>query len=320
MVEEGTGTWCGTCPKGIVAMNYLDANYPNDFVGIAVHAYDPMEIYEYKVGADFHFFPTMNIDRAAFGVDVEDAASQINARKTLVTPASLDAASSLAGNTLTINAAATFRTYFTNANLRFAVVMVEDDVKGTTADYNQNNGYAGGGFGVMGGYENLPSPVPAAQMTYNHVGRMLLGGYTGQAGSIPAIITDGQTVNYTFTTNIPATYNPAKLKAVLLLLDAATGEVINTRSFLFSTLGTSTAETNANYLTIYPNPTSDYIKVQADYNVDLTFYDAIGRIVLEKSNVVPDSPVSVQRLTKGIYIVSIKEKNSKHKTQKLIIK
>lgn len=320
LIEEGTGTWCGYCPRGAVAMHYMDTNYPNDFIGIAVHNGDPMKITDYDNGADFNAFPGMNIDRAVLNASVTNTemVSQVNKRKILVTPAQLDASSSLAGNVLTFNAAATFRTNFTNANFRFAVVMVEDNVTGTTTGYNQSNYYSGGS--AMGGYENLPNPVPASQMVYDHVGRMLLGGYSGQVGSIPATLTDGQTVNYTFTTTIPTTYNIANMKAVLLLLDATTGEVVNARSFLFNTLGTSTAQTNANYITMYPNPATDYIKVQANYNVDLKFYDATGRLVLEKSQVSPDNRVSVEGLAKGVYLVSIKEKGSEPKTQKLIIK
>ncbi|MDR6403154.1 MULTISPECIES: Omp28-related outer membrane protein [Chryseobacterium] len=324
LIEEGTGTWCGWCPRGAVAMHYMDTNYSNDFIGIAVHNgnSDPMLVPAYNSGAGITGFPGMNIDRVVLGSGVDQAKmiSNVNTRKTLVVPAQLDASSSLAGNILTFNASATFRTNFTNANFRFAVVLVEDNVTGTTSGYNQVNYYSGGGNGVMGGYETLANPVPASQMVYDHVGRMLLGGYSGQVGSIPATLTDGQTVNYTFTATIPATYNMANMKAVLLLLDATTGEVVNARSFLFNTLGTSTAQTNANYITMYPNPATDYIKVQANYNVDLKFYDATGRLVLEKSQVSPDSRVSVEGLAKGVYLVSIKEKGSEPKTQKLIIK
>ncbi|MBL1219648.1 Omp28-related outer membrane protein [Chryseobacterium sp. L7] len=322
LVEEGTGTWCGWCPRGAVAMKYMDTNYPNDFIGIGVHNNDPMAVSEYNTGANFNGYPSMNVDRAALNKSVtnNEMTTQVSTRKLLITPAQLDASATLAGNALTFNASATFRTVMNNVNLRFAVVLVEDEVKGTTTNYNQKNYYAGGSNGAMGGYEALPDPVPAAQMTYDHVGRMLLGGYTGQAGSVPTSITDGQVASYTFTANIPTTYNLSKVKAVLLLLNATTGEVINTRSFLLSTLGTSTSETNDNYLTVYPNPTSEFFKVQANKNVDIKLYDASGKLVLEKSNVYPDSRISVENLAKGVYIISLKEKDSEIKTQKIIIK
>ncbi|UKB85656.1 choice-of-anchor J domain-containing protein [Chryseobacterium sp. MEBOG06] len=322
LIEEGTGTWCGWCPRGTVAMNYMDINFPDNFIGIAVHNNDPMEVAAYNTGAAFSGFPGMNVDRVFLGesVSTTDMTSYVNERKNIVVPAQLDGSASLSGDQLTFNASATFRTNFTNANFRFAVVLIEDGVKGTIAGYKQTNYYANNAYGPMGGFEGLPNPVPAAQMEYNHVGRMLLGGYTGQAGSIPTTLTDGQNVIYTFNATIPPTYNMGKIKAVVLLLDAGTGEVVNARSFILSSLGTNDAETNANYLTIYPNPAADYIKVQANHNVDLRFYDASGKLVLEKSNVIPDSPVSVQALSKGVYMVSIIEKKSKSKTQKLIIK
>ncbi|MEC3876701.1 T9SS-dependent choice-of-anchor J family protein [Chryseobacterium salviniae] len=321
LIEEGTGTWCGWCPRGAVAMNYMKNNYPDNFIGIAVHNNDPMLVPEYNSGTGINAFPGMNVDRWFFNQDVytDEMVDHVNARKNLVVPAELNASGTLAGNSLTFNASVTFRTFYNNANFRLAAVLVEDGVTGTTTGYRQSNYYAGGGSGVMGGFESLPNPVPASQMQYDHVGRMLLGGYAGQAGSVPSIITDGQVVNYTFNAVIPSTYNTSKLKAVLLLLDATTGEVVNARSFILGTLGTSDIKTNENYLTIYPNPAKDYIKVQANYSVELTIYDASGRIVMEKSRVSPDTPVSVQGLAKGNYIVSIKEKNSNPKTQKLII-
>ncbi|KPH12623.1 choice-of-anchor J domain-containing protein [Chryseobacterium sp. ERMR1:04] len=322
VLEEGTGTWCGYCPRGAVAMHDMDTNYPNDFIGIAVHNNDPMQLDEYDSGADFAGFPALHVDRALFNQEVgsSEMANHVNTRKTLVTPAQIDASATLSGNALTITPSATFRTGFSNADFRFSVILVEDDVHGTTSGYNQKNYYSGGALGPMGGYENLPTTVPAAQMTYDHVGRIILGGYTGQAGSIPSILSDGQAASYTFNTTIPATYDTSKIKAVVLLLDATTGEIVNARSFTMNTLGTTEAQTNANYLTIYPNPTTDFIKVQANHNVDLTFYDMSGKLVLQRLNVSPDKNVSVQGLTKGTYLVSIKEKGFETKTKKLIIK
>ena len=38
--EEGTGTWCGWCPRGSVAMNWMDEKYYGYWQGIAVHNND----------------------------------------------------------------------------------------------------------------------------------------------------------------------------------------------------------------------------------------------------------------------------------------
>ena len=47
VVEEVTGMWCGYCPEGIVAMETLHERYPDEFIGVAVHYSDPLEISGY---------------------------------------------------------------------------------------------------------------------------------------------------------------------------------------------------------------------------------------------------------------------------------
>ncbi|MDQ1856921.1 MULTISPECIES: T9SS-dependent choice-of-anchor J family protein [unclassified Chryseobacterium] len=323
VIEEGTGTWCGWCPRGAVGMHNAETSFPNDFIGIAVHNSDPMMLAEYNTGANFNSFPGMNVDRSLLRQSVgPDFSEFINDRKPMIVPAALNATASLAGRTLTFNASAVFRTNFTNANFRLAAVVVENEVKGTTSGYNQKNYYAGGGAGPMDGYESKPNPIPAADMVYDHVGRMLLGGYAGQAGSIPASITDGQVVNYTFTANIPTAYNLDKIKVVLLLLDGITGEIVNAAGpfAINGTLGVHAAEKTDNEHTLYPNPAKDYFKINGKGKVNIKILDVTGRIILEKEDVEPNTPISVHDLVKGTYLVSIKEKDTEPVTKKLIIK
>ena len=55
------------------------------------------------------------------------------------------------------------------------MALTEDGVRRVmTSGYNQVNAYAGNALGPMGGFESLPNPVPAAQMVYDHVARVLL--------------------------------------------------------------------------------------------------------------------------------------------------
>lgn len=326
VIEEGTGTWCGWCPRGFVAMEAMDAEFPENFLGIAVHmaSYDPMIVPAYSSGTGITSFPGMNIERASkgVGVSVDAMRNGVMSRKDLISPAELNASGTLVGTALNFNASATFHANISNANLRLAVVLIEDEVKGNNTNYSQRNYYANNSSGPMGGWESRPDPYPYTLMTYDHVGRMLLGGYNGQPDSVPTSIVDGQVASYNFTATIPATYNPLKMKAVVLLLDGGTGEIVNGRSFLLSTLGTNDTETNKNYLTVYPNPATEYFKVQSNYITDVQIYDAAGKIVLTKTNLAADRSVSVNTLPKGVYMVKISEKGrgTSVKTQKLIIK
>ncbi|MDE5808641.1 MAG: hypothetical protein K2H76_11040, partial [Muribaculaceae bacterium] len=44
LIEEGTGTWCGWCPLGIVMMEYVTEKYPGLFACVAIHSQDAMTV------------------------------------------------------------------------------------------------------------------------------------------------------------------------------------------------------------------------------------------------------------------------------------
>lgn len=68
LVEEYTGLWCGYCPRGWAALDYMSENYPEDFVAISYHSRDGMSTvpyYDYPVMVSA--FPVSTIDRKAQG-------------------------------------------------------------------------------------------------------------------------------------------------------------------------------------------------------------------------------------------------------------
>ncbi|EPB65793.1 tRNA ligase class I, partial [Ancylostoma ceylanicum] len=176
---------------------------------------------------------------------------------------------------------------FSSANYRLGVIIIEDGVKGTSSGYNQANAYAGGGYGPMGGYESLPSTVPAAQMVYDHVGRALLGGYNGQAGSVPTEIYDGMPVSYTFNYTVPAAYNIDNMYAVGVIIDNTTGEIINANKSPLKTLSLGSVESVE--MNVFPNPATDKINVSFEAKGEYREYKGlnlpnVAKSVLEKWN------------------------------------
>lgn len=330
LFEEGTGTWCGWCPRGAVAMNYMTDTYPNEFIGVAVHngSSDPMKLAAYDTAAGITGFPGMNVDRVVKNESVTQnlMISHLNERKILASPVSLDATGSAVGSVITINASATFRTNFAVANFRLGVIISEDNVHGTGTGYKQTNYYAANANGPMGGFESLANPVPAASMYYNHVGRALVGGYNGQVNSIPATIIDGQVANYTFTYTVPATSTIANMHAVLVLIDQATGEVVNAKSVLLTALlSTDSNVFSKNQVQLYPNPASDFVNIKnltsGEYTVSI--YDLLGKLVQtnEKQNVIENETLTipVKGLSRGEYIISIANGTTSN-NQHLLIK
>ena len=327
VVEEGTGTWCVWCPRGAVAMDYMYTNYPTRFIGIAVHNGDPMALAAYDNAADFDGYPSSNVDRAILGgdVSVSDFETYYNARKDIIAPAAIDGTVSVSGSNVTIVADATFKTPMTNANYRLAVVIAENNVTGTSSGYNQKNAYAGGGSGPMGGYESLPNPVPAAQMVYNHVGRALLGGYNGQAGSIPAAIANGSVNSYTFNYTVPSTSNRMNMNAVIMLIDQTNGEIVNAKSVPLSTLGVNDNVATIN-LNVYPNPSSDIVKVDfeaAGNDYSITIYDLQGKVVKTQNHNnltgLQSIEVGVSDLSSGSYLITVATEGASF-TQQMIVK
>ena len=324
VIEEGTGTWCGWCPRGAVAMDYMVSTYPNDFIGIAVHNGDPMTVTAYDNGADISGFPGCNVDRVLLDASVSQSAFQqyYNDRVNLGVPANIGATVSGTGSSVTIDASATFYTPVSSANFRLGVVIVENGVTGTTSGYAQANYYSGGTT-AMGGYESLPDPVPAAQMVYDHVGRALLGGYSGQAGSVPATITDGTVANYSFNYTVPSTSTRANMKAVVMLLDLTTGEIVNATEVSIAEAGIDNIDEIS--LEVYPNPASDIVNVsfeaEGDYTITIT--DLAGREVATQSlsNLTGSEKIAVPTndLNSGNYIISVATAGSSY-SQVLVIK
>jgi len=326
LVEEGTGTWCGWCPRGAVGMEYASENYPDSFIGIAVHNNDPMKNTEYDNRAGFNAFPGMNVDRTVMGDDPSSdiIENHILQRSIVPNPVKIEITPVVSEHELSVEANATFYSNFSNADFRLAAILVEDGVTGTGSGYNQANYYSGGANGPMGGYENLPNPVPASQMVYNHVGRALLGGYDGQAGSVPSVISDGQTASYTFNYTIPDGFFSDHLHVVVLVIDNSTGHVLNANKADLGILGVQDVNLSEGF-SMYPNPASDFVNLNVgqDGKYSIKIYDMAGKSVFAQSqrnmNAGSTVKVPVSGLPGGVYVISIEgEKQSFSK--KLIVK
>lgn len=325
LIEEGTGTWCGWCPRGKVAMEYMVSTY-DDFIGIMVHNGDPMAVPAYDNGANFGGYPSANVDRVLLDESVSQAAFEgfYNDRKDLVSPADLSANVTGSGDDFDLEVTAKFYTEFSNANYRLGVIITENGVTGTGNNYSQANNYSGGNFGPMGGYENLPNPVPAEDMVYDFVGRELLGGYNGQPGSVPTTITDGQEASHTFSYTVPTTSTRSNIRAVAVLIDQNNGEVVNAYQFPIS-LANLSEQTNKTEMNIFPNPTSDMatLEFETDGETNIQIINSIGQVVFVKDVNASGSQsleISTSELDAGIYNVILTTQNERASKRLSVVK
>lgn len=328
VIEEGTGTWCGWCPRGAVALDYMTKKYPKTFVGIAVHVRDPMLHKPYRESAGFRRYPTINIDRdikqKAFE-SVEEVEDFYNERKDLKVPADLDAKITANGKELSVIAKAEFLTNLSSHQLRLGAIVVESGVTGTTKKYNQQNMYSGGDYGPMGGYEDKPNPVPAKDMVYDHVGRALLGTYSGQKGSIPSSVKTGDIAEYTFNYTVPEEYNIKNIHIVIVLIDKENGKIINAKDVPVKSILSTDDITFKTKFKVYPNPTLNDINIAFDAlkgNYTLTITDMLGKVISNYKYTsisgTQNINIPIHHLSKGNYLITIATQKSSY--SKMIIK
>lgn len=299
LIEEATGTWCTWCPRGHVFMENMVERYPDHFVGIAVHNSDPMENPAYDAGltgwAGFTGFPSVlferdNVRSLSLLALERDFLEQVQD----VPPVTLEIGADY--NDATRELVTAVGGNFTEnlgAGYRVVGVLVENDVTGTGSGYAQVNAYSGGGFGPMGGYEDLPSPVPAGMMVYELVGRELLAGFEGDPNSLPASISAGEKHAYLFDTLVVnASYDTDNLVIVGMITNPS-GEIENVFQLPLdqaiangvSSLITSNREVFRNDLArVFPNPfageTTLELTLEQASDVTLEVFNAAGQRVL----------------------------------------
>ena len=327
--EEGTGTWCGWCVRGLVGLNTMAHDIDDGtWIGIAVHNGDPMTNTEYdaSISAFISGYPSGLADRHITPVDPGLAKLQevYNNHRLISTIAKIEITNKTYNNSTrdwTMDVASTFGVDISNANYNTALIIVESEITGSGPGWEQHNYYAGGANGDMIDYDgtnyaNLQSTVPAADMTYNHVGRELVDGFGGSANSVPTVITSGTANSFAYSGTLSADYDENNITFVALLIDNTTNEIVNATELDLLTVGIM--EVNANNYSIYPNPTTGIITIEGTMNADITVMNMIGDIIYQNNNASQNTIIDLSAYAAGNYIVKIINDN-KVSTQKIIL-
>lgn len=336
--EEATGSWCQWCPRGHVGLKDMAHNHQNnsDYIGIAVHNSDPMAVTEYDsgIGNFITGYPSGATNRTLKNVDsgLDSIQASFLTEVTEIPFGKIsipDATWNATTREITFDCSTQFALDLTNANFNVAAVVVENGIIGNTNSYNQKNNYAGGGAGAMTDWQgnnwaNLPFTVLAANMVYDHVGRTLLGGFGGYPNSVPTTIAYNNNYTYSVSHILPLAHNINNIEIVALLLDNATGEIVNAGEFNLGAkvqmLSTDNFGAKPNQkFNIYPNPSSGNVKIVTENQVQLSIVDLLGKIVFSATNITKESNIDLSGLQKGIYLAKISDENTTN-TQKLIIK
>lgn len=224
VVEEGTGTWCGWCPRGIVAFRHMAEKYPETFIGIAVHKNDALATNSYSK-LEFKGYPTCYVNRNLKNPTSPEAGTlEVMHNKYVATPPHIgvEVKADFTDDTKKKINAKALTTFFAdeqNVNYKVSFVLIENGIKG----YKQANYYAGGKSGKMGGFENLPGSVA---IDMDHVARMNYSFY-GVDGSIPTSVKADETVEYVAQLDVPKNIQNADNLYLIALLINSKGEIEN---------------------------------------------------------------------------------------------
>jgi hypothetical protein len=339
VIEEATGTWCGWCPRGAVWMARMQESYPEHFIGLAVHNGDPMVYAEYDDGMGnlIGGYPSSLVDRVA---DIDPSVMEPDFLERVVLDASaelcLSASMDEENMIMTVTLEVTPTVAITN-DWKVAVALSENGVTGTTTQWAQANYYSGGGSGELSGaghdWHLEANPIPAANMEYDHVARVIMPSFLGMDDSFP----EGGAVEtaYSFDFEIPVSsdWDLDKIHVIGMLMDdnglIDNGNQLDYTLALANTCGEPALGTEKTIvaaqegLKVYPNPANDQIGITAvltnNEKHQLTVVDVMGRVVFKQTLTnqagLFQFNLDIANLNSGVYMIEMNSATSSYSTK-----
>lgn len=302
VIEEATGTWCVNCPRGILAMEYLESIYGDLIIPITIHSSsesgsDPFNYSKYTSALGLNAFPSGLVNRIdtvysptsidanqLYHFDSEDGNQTFYdiAKREFNSYAIADVAIDKAiydvnNKTVQISGNVNYALNMNSLNHNIAFVVLEDGL----VDYQANGHYGStdpllGKFGKGGEYGTATPKI-----TFVDVARKVPNdNFAGESGFIPVSVTAGQPVAFNKVFSLPENVsNWDNAKVVVMLIDANTERVLNAARLKMSagTAGINDATVSENGITISGENGSISVNGGSDLNV--TVYDVSGSVI-----------------------------------------
>lgn len=243
LIEEYTGGWCGYCVRGISGMELLRTTFEDDFIGVAYHEGDAMEImYTTQYPNDVDGFPSAFIDRTSevdplygFGYTSGGIVSAMQQFANIEVVAGIDLTAQWTSEDRT-DIAVDVSSYFTiddnSGKYALEIMLIADDLYGTGSSWNQTNYYSGDTYYAKDKY--LGQWVRrSSTVTDWHFNDVLVGTSRTIAGSLPTnlVAYDNYSFKYVFTlSRLPKPsliQNKDNLHVIAIIVDTDTKKVIN---------------------------------------------------------------------------------------------
>lgn len=239
VAEQFTGTGCGNCPSGHVAMHNMHNLYGDQFIGIALHQFnasDPMYNASYDLG--FTGAPQCMVNRSS-GVlaPYEQMPEVLKASLDEIALTDVTVTGTFAEEDTKVNATASVESLVAG-DYNIAFMLTADGLTGTTDSWKQSNYFCKGG-GRYSSKASMPDDLKhlwdmgsSYVETYNDV--LIASSYvsSNNKATLPTLVANG-TVSSEYTMKMPtkvALKKALKLNqvyVVALLLDKKTGAIVN---------------------------------------------------------------------------------------------
>lgn len=239
VAEQFTGTGCGNCPSGHVAMHNMHNLYGDQFIGIALHQFnasDPMYNASYDLG--FTGAPQCMVNRSSgILMPYEQMPEVLKASLNEIALAEVTVAGTFADEDTKVNATASVESLVAG-DYNIAFMLTADGLTGTTISWKQSNYFCKGG-GRYNSQASMPDDLKflwdmgsSYVETYNDV--LIASSYvsSNNKATLPTLVANG-TVSSEYTMKMPtkvALKKALKLNqiyVVALLLDKKTGAIVN---------------------------------------------------------------------------------------------
>lgn len=310
VMEEGTATWCGWCPRGFVAMERLQKTYPDKFIGITVHGNDAFQINganNYNgVLSFFAGFPSALVDRRYMSDPYFGIEEAFLASNSIPAEGKISVSAEFKNNNKQLEVTSETTFYFDHETTpyRVAYILLEDSVPGT--QYN----YYSGMSGLPSELQFLAKLGSSYKTKFND---LAIGAYScmGLEGSLIGAIKSGEIKTHTYTIDLPSTVkNIQNLSLVALLVPDGTNsiEIVNAeRIYLKELVGVKDVNVDKLYVETRVVNGQLVLESSLDKVLEAEVYTASG-VLVEKVSFENSKTVDLQ--SGNVYIVRITDGNN----------
>lgn len=279
-VDEGTGTWCNSCPAGTIGLKKLERQYPGQMSIVCTHigtdAQDPFVNHDYMSGLSFYAVPYMMLNR----IRSTSSSTTDLFEQALWEPTEMSL--SLDRNEDEVKVSLYSAADMDNSADRYRLGYV------LTADYYQTESivpfYQKNIYTTTNHeeYYFLPTLIQAHLVKFRHINLDGQGYFEGIPGSVPASISgEGENKCLTLRPDVPEDEHISNPTLHVYIVDNQTGAIKNTRSLCLAdsqaTVPTKNISPEADNLKVHIN--ARQIKVEGSGSVDITVHSIDGRLL-----------------------------------------